>query len=254
MIAIRLLLGVVQIVINLVDYVVVMLSGGTAAAVSGADADHARVIADLGPVRHQFTNRSPWRVRFGVAALLTGAVLGWAAWATGGPGYRLAACFAGGAGVLSVLYVATHTPSVLILHARGLAVAVGSRQARAVYYADVARVGYVIAEVDNIGTNTTQPITKGLSVELHDGGGFEIGTDFVDFWAVRDALLACAADCAATGELAGRYRVSGRQLNAGTPEEVEVDARSPRHARAAALEAYGVVAERCDRVGPTDPV
>ncbi len=254
MIAIRLLLSAVEIVINLVDYVVVMLSGGTAHRVSGADADHARVLADLGEVTHRFTNVSPWRARFAVAALAASAALGYAEWATREPGYRLAAYFAGGAGLLSVLYVATHTPSVLHLHTRGLAVAVGSRHARAVYYPDIATVGYDIAIVANISAQSQQEITKGLMIDLHDGGRYEIGTDFVDFWDIKEAVLDHATACAATQELAGRYRVTGRQLNAGTPEEVEVTARSPRHARSEALEVYGVLAEQCERVGPIPPV
>jgi hypothetical protein len=223
-----------------------LLSGGTKSKVAGSPLEHARVIEDLGEVRRTFTNYSPWRMCFSVLLLvieLSGLVIGIRQMRSGvdyGLGLVL---FAGFSLLFTVWYVASMGNYKFELHTRGFVLRAGKSKARAAYYPDIAKYYYRIAEYEKIGGSDR--VVKALVIELHDGGRFEIGRDFLQFGKITDAITELANTCAVECNLCGAYIIRGRTANDNEPIQVEVEARSPRHARTEALNRYGVIAEDC---------
>ena len=242
--AIVMLLMAVGLLLSVWAFISGALSGGSASRVGGTDQEHDRVLKDLGPLKHQFTNYSPWRLRFGVLFIAIGVSLGLAGVITENAQLRGWAIPALGLGLIIALYVLFTPVSTLHLYARGLAMTVGKSGTRAVYYPDIAGIGFTTVTFTTDGVEG-RPVAKTIVITLHSGGGFEVGNDFVRYRAIPEAIQDCMAACAATENLTGPYVVAGSQISDGTPEEVTVEARSPRHAREEALNKYGVLAESC---------
>jgi hypothetical protein len=131
----------------------------------------------------------------------------------------------------------------LELHTRGLVLRKGQSKAKAAYYTDIANYSYRTVVYDTAGGSDR--VVKALVMELHDGGQFEIGRDFLEFRKIADTIRELADTCAAEGNLCRTYLVTGRTLNENEPLQVEIEARSLRHARTEALHRHGVVAEDC---------
>jgi hypothetical protein len=234
-IVILVLLGL-SLVAGVFTYVRAALLGGTRSHVVASSDAQRRALEDLGPVRRTFTNYTPWRFRFGLLLLAIGTACGLIGRIADNGGLQAVAWFALLFGAPTMLYVALMRVDRLDLHARGLVLREGRSKVSAAYYSDVKGAHYETV-VYRSGT-----VPKALVINLYDGSSLQIGNNFMQFGKVGDALQ---ESCAAEQNLAGTYLVVGRSLNDGEPMEVELDARSPQHARTEALNRYGVIAEDC---------
>lgn len=226
--AVAIVAGVFTVVGGMWALVSGMLAGGTAYRDESGRADHARVLADLGPVEARFTNRSLSRIVFGL--LIGGGIISFCAvklyrwdkpWNEPALGLALVAVL----GLVIVLFVATRRYHTLTLHARGLVIA-GADGARAAYYADVTDLSYLTVQYSETGS----PVAKALVIGLSTGPSIEIANDFVGFGRIADALGKRTGSSVAT-DLAGEYEVTGTEITSGMPRTVRVRATSPQDAR-----------------------
>ena len=238
----------IGVLVSLWTLISATLAGGTTSKLQGSSKEHERILRDLGVRKHQFSNYSPWRIRFGILFLVTGIALGAAGMLMENDPLQKGAIAPLILGLIIVLYVMSHQTNTLDLYARGVALTLGKSGTRAAYYPDIANVGYATITYKNNGIEGN-PIAKAVVIHLHEGGSFEIGNDFVGFSRITETLADCMKVCESTEKLTGQYRISGSLVNDGTTEEVELEARSPQHARQEALSRYGIMEESCRFVG-----
>lgn len=239
--------------LSVFTYIFAVLSGGPKGHVSGSAKEFEAIIADIGPVRQTFTTHNPWRFRFGILMLFAGTACVAYARTIEVPGQiggtagmaKLFGFFMLLFGVVTMLYIAFARIDRLDLHADGLAIYRGKDRPVAAYYPDVREVSYSTVTFTTNGVEG-RPIAKAILVHLSNGGYMDIGNTFTGFSKLADVLQTFMADCATAGRIGGRYVVTGKHLNDGTPEEVTIEARSSQQARFEALNNYGIIAERCE--------
>jgi hypothetical protein len=171
-----------------------MFAGRTQSKVALPSGDRAQIIEDLGPLQRTFTNYTPWRFLFGALLLLSAALGAGLERITTDPGWRALMWGGLGFGVPTLIYVALMPIHRLEMHARGLVLRLGKSKIVAAYYSDIKNTYYIAVVQPTYGGSQT--VAKALVIELHDGGSFRIGKNFMQFAQIAGAIHEATNLCA----------------------------------------------------------